>query len=218
MADVAHVTAGFRDQFYGLRGAVAEAVEGRPRLITSGLIDPLTIRWGETSCRFDKQTWLEPTVDPTAVDSAIVGWVADRLVPKLMVASQTKVLEVAIDADGDMVPCTPVVTVEPTGDRPSLAHLAAALTSPLASLLLLHEAAGSALSAQAMRVSARALGDLPLPPEGPEWDAAAAAVAALDGAPTQPQLVEIGRLAMAAYGLSERTDIVNWWQSRLRDR
>ena len=110
---------------------------------------------------------------------------ADRLVPKLVVASQTKVIEVAVDAAGEMVPCTPVVTVEPFVGAPSLAHLAAALTSPLASLLLLQEAAGSALSAHAMRVSARALGALPLPPEGPDWDAAAAAVEALDGPPTE---------------------------------
>jgi hypothetical protein len=218
LGDVANVTAGFRDQFYGLRGAVAEAVDGQPRLITSGLIDPLTCRWGETSCRFDKRTWRAPTVDPAAVDPDIRTWVADRLVPKLVVASQTKVLEVAIDAAGEMVPCTPVITVEPSDGAPSLAHLAAALTSPLASLLLMQKAAGSALSAEAMRVSARALAGLPLPAAGEAWDRAAAAVAALDGPPILSDLAEIGRLALAAHGLGERDDILNWWQTRLRGR
>ncbi|MEZ5245049.1 MAG: N-6 DNA methylase [Acidimicrobiales bacterium] len=218
LADVAHVTAGFRDQFYGLRGAVSDRADGRPRLITSGLIDPLECRWGRTSCRFDKQTWQAPTVDPAAVDPAIRTWVADRLTPKLVVASQTRVLEVAIDAAGDAVPCTPVITVEPRRGAPSLAHLAAALTSPVVSLLLLRSVAGSALSADAMRVSARALADLPLPVEGPAWDAAAAAVDQLDGPPSRAELVEIGRRALAAYGLADRVDVLNWWQSRLRGR
>lgn len=225
---VAHVTAGFRDQFYGLRGAVNEqgrnqqgrSEQGRnePKLITSGLIDPLESRWGVASCRFDKVRWESPTVDPESVDPSIRGWVADRMVPKLLVASQTKVLEVIIDRDGEMVPCTPVITVEPADHAPSLAHLAAALTSPVVSLLLLADAAGSALSADAMRVSARALAALPMPAEGRNWDAAAAAVEALDGAPSQAELLEIGRLGLAAYGLSGRVDIANWWQSRLRRR
>jgi hypothetical protein len=224
LADVANVTAGFRDQFYGLRGAVfdegdqGDGATGRPRLITSGLIDPLECRWGRTSCRFDKQTWHAPTVDPAAVDPAIREWVADRLTPKLVVASQTRVVEVAIDATGDMVPCTPVVTVEPLDGAPSLSHLAAALTSPVVSLLLLRSVAGSALSADAMRVSARSLAELPLPAEGAAWDEAAAAVDALDGPPNLPQLVEIGRRALVAYGVADRIDILNWWQSRLRGR
>lgn len=219
LADVAHVTAGFRDQFYGLRGAVAEGgPPGRPRLVTSGLIDPLECRWGRASCRFDKQAWHAPTVDPGAVDPRIHGWVTDRLVPKLVVASQTRVLEVAVDETGDMVPCTPVVTVEPSAGAPSLAHLAAALTSPVVSLLLLHAAAGSALSADAMRVGAGLLGGVPLPVRGESWDAAAAAVAALVGPPTREELVAIGRLGLAAYGLADRVDMLNWWQSRLRGR
>ena len=219
LADVAHVTAGFRDQFYGLRGAVAEGgPPGRPRLVTSGLIDPLECRWGRAACRFDKQAWHAPTVDPGAVDPRIRGWVTDRLVPKLVVASQTRVLEVAVDETGDMVPCTPVVTVEPFEAAPSLAHLAAALTSPVVSLLLLHTAAGSALSADAMRVSAGLLAGVPLPVRGALWDAAAAAVDALAGPPNREELVAIGRLGLAAYGLADRVDILNWWQSRLRGR
>ncbi|MEQ8840345.1 MAG: N-6 DNA methylase [Acidimicrobiales bacterium] len=222
LADVALVTAGFRDQFYGLRGAVAEAVDGDaalgPRLVTSGLIDPLTCRWGTTTCRFDKQQWRRPVVDIDAVDPAIRQWVANRLVPKLVVASQTRVIEAAIDARGDLVPCTPVIAVEPLATAPSLAHLAAALTSPVASLLLLHDAAGSALSADAMRVSAQAIGGLPLPAPGPAWDAAAAAVEAVGDSPSVEELVAIGRLTLAAYGLDDRVDILEWWRRRLPDR
>ena len=54
-----------------------------------------------------------PAVDPSKVEPAIAGWIAERLVPKVLVASQTKVIEAIVDADGVMIPCTPVVTVEP---------------------------------------------------------------------------------------------------------
>jgi hypothetical protein len=99
-----------------------------------------------------------------------------------------------------------------------LGHLAAALISPASSLLLLRDAAGSALSSDAMRVSATAIGRLPLPEPGPAWDAAAAAIVALEGAPTLNELGEIGRLALAAHGLAHRHDILDWWHSRLRGR
>lgn len=220
LGDVAHLTAGFRDQFYGLRPAVREASTpgsegGHPvRLITSGLIDPLHCRWGEVPCRFDKRRWDRPTVDPSAVEPSIATWVRDRLVPKLLVASQTRVLEAIVDRRGHMLPCTPVVTVEPLPGAPSLDHLAAALTAPVASLLLLHDAAGTALSPEAMRVSARTLGGLPLPPEGPAWDRAAEAVGRLDDAPSPAAVEQIATLAMAAYGLDDRGDIVKWWHSR----
>jgi hypothetical protein len=113
----------------------------------------------------------------------------------------------------------PVVqSVEPTPEAPTLAHLAAALTSPVAALLLLAEAAGSALSRDAMRVSATTIAALPLPVAGPDWDVAAAAVNALDPLPDRAAVIEIGRLGLVAYGLGERADILNWWQQRLPRR
>ncbi len=218
VGDVAGVTAGFRDQFYGLRGAVTEDEHAEHRLITSGLIDPLECRWGTTTCRFDRTKWLHPAVDPAAVTPEIRDWIADRLRPKLLVASQTKVIEVVVDAEGVLVPCTPVVSVEPTPEAPTLAHLAAALTSPVAALLLLAKAAGSALSRDAMRVSATTIAALPLPVAGADWDVAAAAVNALDPLPDRAAVIEIGRLGLVAYGLGERADILNWWQQRLPRR
>jgi N-6 DNA methylase len=218
VGDVAHVTAGFRDHFYGLRGAVTDNVDGRHRLITSGLIDPLECRWGVVPCRFDRQRWSHPTVDPDAVAPGIRDWIANRFRPKLLLASQTRVIEVAIDRSGRMVPGTPVVSVEPAAEAPSLAHLAAALTSPVVALVLVAEAAGSALSRDAVRVAAPTIAALPLPVEGPEWDAAAAAVDALGEVVHRIELIEIARLGMAAYGVADRDDILNWWQERLPRR
>ena len=215
LADVAGVTAGFRDQFYGLRGAVSDDRDGQVRLITSGLIDPLHVRWGDVACRFDRQAWSHPSVDPDAVAEEIRSWVSARLVPKLLVAGQTKVIEAVIDPHGRMVPCTPVVSVEPVAGAPSLAHLAAALTSPVTTALMLSMSAGSALSRDAMRVSATLLGRLPLPTEEAAWDDAAAAVeAGLDPDDPTASLDEIGRLGLAAYGLGDRDDLLRWWRRR----
>lgn len=218
VGDIATVTAGFRDQFYGLRGAVQDDPAGEYRLITSGLIDPLTNRWGTAPCRFDGTRWEHPTVRLADVDPAIAGWVGARLRPKLLLASQTKTIEVLVDETGETVPCTPVVSVEPVEDGPSLAHLAAALSSPVASALLLRDTAGSALSSDAMRVSASAIAAVPLPVPGTEWDVAAALVSRRMGDPTAVSVEEIGEAAMAAYGVTGRSDLHKWWHSRLPRR
>lgn len=218
VGDVARVTAGFRDQYYGLTEAVHDDPDGEHHLVTSGLIDPLVDRWGAASCTFARTRWPHPCVALDRVDPAIASWVSDRLVPKLLLASQTRVLEVMIDRDGTAVPCTPVVSVEPHEGSPSLSHLAAALTAPLISALLVRDAAGSALSRDAVRVAASAIAALPLPQPGPAWDAAAAAVDALEGAPTAAELATIGELASLAYGTDRRGDVFSWWHSRLPRR
>ncbi|GJM39233.1 MAG: hypothetical protein DHS20C19_26000 [Acidimicrobiales bacterium] len=218
VGDVATVTAGFRDQFYGLRGAVHDDPAGEYRLITSGLIDPLEDRWGTVPCRFDGARWSHPAVRPADVDASIAAWVETRLRPKLLLASQTRTIEVLIDDAGVTVPCTPVVSVEPIDDAPSLAHLAAALSSPVATALLLREAAGSALSGDAMRVSASAIAALPLPVPGAAWDAAAALVTRRMEDETAVTVGEIGDATMAAYGVEGRPDLHKWWHSRLPRR
>ena len=54
------------------------------------------------------------------------------MVPKVLVASQTKVIEAVVDEAGRAVPGTPVVSVEPTDPEVDVWHLAALLTSPVA--------------------------------------------------------------------------------------
>jgi hypothetical protein len=54
LGDIASFTADFRDQYYGLVGAVSDAGDGPP-LITSGLIDPNECWWGRRRVRFAKQ-------------------------------------------------------------------------------------------------------------------------------------------------------------------
>lgn len=208
LGEIANVTAGFRDQFYGLRDAVADSPDAAVHLITSGLIDPLVNGWGSRPCRFDQRRWSHPGVDLERVAPAIGDWVADRLRPKVLVASQTRVIEAIVDARGDLLPCTPVISVEPGVDAPSLWHLAALLTCPVATVRLVQASTGSALSADAVRVSAARLATLPLPADTALWDEAASRAEAGDVSAT-------GELMMAAHGLTDRTDLLVWWSDRL---
>ncbi|MEM7140544.1 MAG: N-6 DNA methylase [Actinomycetota bacterium] len=214
LGDVASSTAGFRDQYYGLRGAVVDDPTGAVRLMTSGLIDPLVDRWGEIPCRFNRRRWQHPTVDVDAVDPGIQAWVASRLRPKLLVASQTKVIETVIDDDGTMLPCTPVIAVEPRDGAPSLAHLAVVLTSPVATRLLLDHAAGTALSRDAMRITAAGLAELPLPADRAAWDDAAGMVEALGRRDRGVDIDGVAAACVTAYGVDDGAELHNWWRSR----
>jgi hypothetical protein len=209
LGDLALVTAGFRDQFYGLREAVSEDPDTDVKLITSGLIDPLTNRWGTTSCRYDKRTWIHPAVALDLVADDIRDWVRARLRPKVLVASQTTTIEAIADPAGELVPCTPVVTVEPH-DPGNVWRIAALLTCPVTTALLAHAASGTALSADALRVSASRLADLPLPANADSWTRAAASARAGDIAATGDAMQE-------AYGVEDPA-LVEWWQSRLPSR
>ena len=138
-----------------------------PRLVTTGAIDPLRLRWGDTSIRFGGADRRRPVVAlaaPASSDPGLASWVGARLVPKVLVASQGRVVEAVLDEVGHLVPSTPVVSVEP---RPGVdvtpAHLAALLSSPVASAWVHRQAAGSGLGAGRCRVSARLLTGLPLP-------------------------------------------------------
>jgi predicted RNA methylase len=183
------VTAGFRDEYYGLGPFVREG-EGAP-LITAGLIDPNRCRWGEVPARYGKQRWERP------------GVVGDRdVVPKVLVATQTRVVEAFADEDGTCVPCTPVISVVPH-DLP-LRHALAVLLAPPVSAWALRRSVGTALSGDAIKLSAGQVRSIPLPAPSPSWDVAADLLR--DG-----DLVGAGRAMGDAYGC----DVLDWWEARL---
>lgn len=238
VADLAGATAGFRDEYYGLARVAQEAQEaqktateqtapekhhGPPvRLITSGLIEPLDCRWGIDSCRFAKQRWEQPSIDLTALadDGRVFGWVEARRVPKLLVATQTKVIEAIADPDGNMVPVTPVLSVEPENVE-SLWHLAAVLTNPVTSAVALRRTAGAALAANAIKLSAKQLLALPVPNGGAAWDRGASLAKELASSShlTAPSdrdtlLVELGAVMCDAYQVAP-DELLDWWTDRL---
>ncbi|MEE9415458.1 MAG: N-6 DNA methylase [Acidimicrobiales bacterium] len=217
-------TAGFRDEYYALAASVVEGVvdDSRPRLITSGLVEVLESRWGIDEARFAKQKWRYPVVDPTrfaAQPKRLRRWLENRLVPKLLVATQTRTIEAIPDLAGQLAPITPVISVEV--DPNQLWLVAAVLTNPISSIVALRRTAGSARSAKAIKLSARQLLDLPLPIHNALWDEGAAlaeAVAKLrpdgSGLAKVEMLTELGKVMCGAYGV-EPDEPFSWWSESL---
>lgn len=169
VADYAEATADFRDQYYGLRGMIVEDdeiadradIERRyPRLITTGLIDLGRTFWGVRPTRFDRRPWRAPRVDLARLraESDLGAWADRRLVPKILLATQTRALEVVVDEAGLWLPLVPIITITPR-DGVCPWTLAAAIASPSNLCRALSEQFGAALSADAVKLSAtQALG------------------------------------------------------------
>ena len=210
LGERAVVSATFRDHYYGLVPHVAEAPDGSlpdHPLVTSGLIGVATCAWGVRPVRFAKRPWSRPMVDVEAARrerARIDGWLDQVLRPKLVVASQTRVLEAAADAGGTWVPATPTLSVVPH-DPGELAHLVAAVCAPPAAAWMATRAAGTALSADTVRVSTGLLQALPLPVDDGAWQAAAHHLAAGD-------LEGYAEAATAMYDLGAGGAAVReWW-------
>jgi hypothetical protein len=205
LADVAIATAGFRDEFYGLAPHIRDEPEGdRPLLVTSGLIDVGGISWGQRLTRFNGARYLHPRVDVDALDGRLGRWVRDRLHQKVVLATQTKVLEAAVDVHGTWVPSTPVIAIQPR--RPDdLWRIAAVLVAPAVSAWAARAYAGAGLAPKAIKLSATQALGIPLPANGAAWDAAAASLRDAD--------IDAAASAMDdAYGT--RQAVHDWWKAK----
>src|SRR5688572_27921587 len=90
------------------------------------------------------------------------AWADRMLVPKVLVANQTLVVEAVADPDGSWLPGVPVTTCLPRAGA-SVWEIAAVLTSPVASIAAWHAAAGTGLSARALRLGPSVLATVPWP-------------------------------------------------------
>ena len=208
LGDRCRLSSNFRDQYYGLVPAVVEDGPGPP-LVASGLIDPATCRWGQRPMTFARRRFLRPTVELDRLSPSMRRWADRLLVPKVLVANQTRVIEAAVDAAGAWLPGVPAVTARPgPDDDPWL--VAAVLTSPIASRWAWQRAAGTGLSSGALRLGPRWLAELPWP-TGP----LATAVAAL----REGDVHACGRAVTVAYGLDPEAPrpaaLTAWWRAGL---
>lgn len=222
LGDVATATAGFRQQFYGLAPHVLEGssedVVGSKfvPLVTSGLVDVGEHRWGRRPARFAGRTWTRPVVDLDALaaaDPRLERWVRARLVPKVLVASQTKVIEAVADPEGRLVPSVPVVSVESSGD--ALWLVAAALLGPVASAWALAHAGGAGLAADTIKLSATQLLRVPLPADVDRWREGAELLRLAHVQMLTPDWARFGALLVGAYGLPVGGAVLDWWLGRL---
>lgn len=202
LGDLGAVTADFRDQYYGLRAHLADGGPGFP-LITTGLIDPGRCAWGERPARILKQRWDRPTVRSDVLDGPLGDWARKRLVPKVLIGTQGRIIEAVVDEGGEWLPGVPVITM--TTDRPW--HALAVLCAPP---VVAHAAAtylGTGMSGTAIKLSARQVAALPLPPDRDRWDRAAGQARAGD-------LQACAETMTAAY--AGEASVLAWWESRAR--
>ncbi|MEP6659670.1 MAG: N-6 DNA methylase [Acidimicrobiales bacterium] len=199
LGDIAAATADFRDQYYGLIGAVSDDGDGPP-LVTSGLIDVGHSAWGDRPARFAKSAYRAPRVTLDRLSPDLRQWATRRLVPKVLVATQTPVIEAVVDARGAWLPSVPVITV--TGADPW--SIAAVLSSPVASAWLAARTLGTGLSPAVLRPTARLLMSLPLPDR--PWDVATLFLR--DG-----DVLSAAHAMGDAYGTH---DADAWWRARVR--
>jgi hypothetical protein len=211
LADRAWLNANFRDEYYGMIPAVGDHDAGPP-LITSGSIDPARTLWGRRPVTFAKQRFDAPRINLDALDAKMRRWARRRLVPKVLIANQTAIIEAVCDPTGELLPGVPVIGSYPLDilGAPSPAEsaweIAAVLTSPFASAWAWHRAAGTGLSSSTIRLGPALLADLPWP-RGDHT----AAVAALRAGDVRG----CGAAADRAWGIGDDGERYAWWDSML---
>lgn len=226
VGELAGATAGFREEFYALAAAAREPGDdgwdpAAPRLVTVGMIDPGRISWGTRPRRLGGRSVVSPRVDLAALRSGspkAAAWARRRLRPKVLVATQTRVLEAVADPEGDCLPVTPTISVEP-GAGTDLWALTAALMAPTVSARAAAEHLGSGLSVGAVRWSASAVADVELPVDHDAWGRGAVLarrLAAADGSERMDLLGRLGRTMCEAHGVDPDDDVAHWWFQRAR--
>jgi hypothetical protein len=234
IAKIASATADFRDQFYGLDGFLVESEDVAPhlrdgddfpRIVTTGLVDLAACLWGVVPTRILGRRWSSPRIDRRRMEleGTLGPWIRSRSVPKAIVATQTRVLEVLVDDAGMWVPSIPLISVVPN-EGIDLWKLAAALASPVASAVAACKYGGTAMSADAIKLSARQVMDLPVPCDLAAWARGArelnAAQLARSGEERIARLREFGATMVHAYGIDDRlaAEVERWWEGRIGGR
>lgn len=232
VGDLARCTAGFREEFYSLAAAAVESQGSGPepdsgeshRLVTVGMIDPGVLRWGVGSWRLGGGRFTAPMASAQAlagVSARVGAWSTARAVPKVMVASQTKVLEAVVDRRGEYVPVTPVVSVEPSGDCSPVA-LAAMLSAPCNSARLATRAAGTGRNSTALRVGASAVVELAVSSDPHVWRSAEllwGSFEELARATASPgEWFDMGAELDRLLGVEPDAPAISWWVERLPRR
>jgi hypothetical protein len=214
-------TAGFRDEYYGLVEACSEwegPVGQEPnRLVTVGAVEPLASCWGVESCRFGGAKWLRPTIDLDALSPKVRTWTERRLTPKVVLATQSKLLEPVVDRSGTLVPATPLLALH--ADVDDLPLVAAVLLAPPVVAWAWQQWFGSALAVDALKLAARQVAELPLPTDRAAWERAADMILDAPAASVDEGWAVSCEVAAAmndAYGAD--ASVLAWWMERSKTR
>lgn len=210
-------TAGFRDEYYGLVAACAEWDGDRGaepnRLLTVGSVEPLATKWGTDPCRFGRKSWLRPWIDVDRLDQKVQAWSQRQARPKVVLATQSRILEPVIDRTGSLIPATPLIAVH--GEAEDLNLVAAVLLAPPVVAWAAQRWFGAALAVDALKLAAKQVLELPLPVDRDAWERAAALIGR---SPTESPIEgwrtgsEVAAIMNQAYGADD--SVLVWWQRR----
>lgn len=225
LRDIATSSADFRDQYYGLRGCVVDREEGDdslfPPLLTSGLLDPAEVYWGTRTTKFDKTKFRFPRVDMNRLTAKMNSWAKSHQTPKVLLATQTRILEVYVDIGGRFIPSVPVLTVLPKTDD-QLWLIGALLNSPPTTLTAARRHLGAAMSTDALKLSAADVLELPLPADHQSWSEAAECFksASMESRKEvrRTHLEHSAQLMCKAFGDDGDSELIEWWRNRLPTR
>ena len=227
IGDIAIATADFRDQYYGLQPAMMECdgtpPEGVAPIATTGLIDPGVCHWHDRDTRLFKRRWRRPAVRLADLSPRMQTWAESRLKPKVMLPTQTRVLEPFLDQDGAWLPSVPIISIT-SASGGMLERIAALLASPIAALLALHWHLGTARSPHAIKLAARDVHSIPTPAHDDRWDQAAAHFARAQGCSEQQERLDAMKDAASAIHRAfdippeVSNDLIEWWLDRLPRR
>ncbi len=225
LESICTATADFRDEYYGLRGYIVERVEAIdahfPKLLTTKHVDLAANSWGLTNARILGAFYRHPRVDRAALarDSALGGWMSKRLTSKVLVATQTRVIEALVDEDGGALPLVPLLSVSPR-EGVDVWMIAAAVASPLVAARAVALYSGSALSSGAIKLSAKQLLAMPLPRDERLWRTSAqefkAASLSTTVAAREEHLVRYAEASLASHGLTheDARAVLEFWNAR----
>ena len=209
IGDVATVTADFRDEFYALQDHVVECDETPNAIpvVTCGLVDPGVLLHGSKSARLHGSRWTRPGVVSHRDLEPLLN---ARLVPKVLVATQTRVIEAAPDPDGTYMPCTPLVRIVPS-DPINVWRITASLCAPQTTAIAIHRHFGAGRAPNTLRLRATDIAALPLLPDTDATSQAMDAARSLHhGSGTLESLLQ---LACAAFGHAPQ-GLLEWWWSK----
>ncbi len=218
LGEMASATAGFRDEYYGLVEGCYESdgeVEPPNRLMTVGSVDPLWSHWGQTQLRFGGDKWLKPAVRYDQLADKLQRWVTRQSQPKILLATQAKVLEPYVDREGSAIPVTPLLSVH--CDKDDLYKVAAVLLAPPVALWAWRTWFGSAMAVDAIKLSAKQVLQIPLPVNGDKWQEAAAVVESNQSGSSQGAWAvakEVAAIMNQAY--DGDSQVLDWWLSRCK--
>jgi N-6 DNA Methylase len=221
LGELATATAGFRDEHYALVAACREAAPGEDadgqttaQLVTVGALDPLWNGWSTERIRAGGRDRLHPLVDRSALPPKVQGWLDRQLRPKVLLATQTRLLEPCIDRAGVVAPATPMIAVHTVPEQLDL--VAAVLLAPPVVVWAWRRWFGTAMAIDAVKLAARQVAALPLPVDDGAWAEAAALVGSVgDGATREEALavaVAVARRMTTAYGAAD--EVFEWWLDR----